>query len=1194
MKGFFSLPLLLLGGFYFFFNSSNVAAQSHYFDQWFFGNHAGLDFRSGVVRAVGGGAIETEEGSATICDPNTGELLFYTDGITVWNRNHQVMLNGTGLFGHSSSTQSALIVPLPQNNNIYYIFTADTGPFGDPNLSGRGIRYSIVEMNRNGGLGEVTSKNTPLLPKATEKLVAVTDCSGKEFWIVAHHLGSNEFFAWNLTANGLNRNPVVSSVGSVHPNIPGQLFFIGNLKASPDGKYLFSIVQQNLAGELFRFNFRTGQVSGRVDSVVAWYGASFSANSKYLYVGQEKSIYRYTLGGGAISSTKTLIPWPSDVDPSEVNGLQLGPDKKIYISYIGSSVLNGQELVRIRDADQVNSAVEKVGITFDISLNLRNLAFPNCIDGVFGVGVSGGPGDLTTDFRASDTTICVGESIDFFDFSGGNPSDYFWTFEGGIPNTATGRFPTGIRYASPGTYQAILTTSLSCNINSDTLQIVVTPLPVVDAGSDQTLCLGSSLQLQGNVVGEGKYEWSPSDDLSCRDCLDPIATPRESKTYYLTAETDAGCKAVDSVKVVVTDRPEVKASPDTTICAGSSINLSATGANRYEWILDSGLSCTDCPSPTATPTATTTYIVRGIVTDECEGYDTVVVTVLDPLKITATVGAAICPGESILLDVDVSNLPEEFLRFEWSSSETLDNPNLRRPTATPVGSTTYQVRVTDTRTGCAAIDSVQVTVNEPPIILSTRSFSLCPGESVQLSVEVANVPSDKLRYAWSSPETLDDFESPTPNATPLATTTYHVRVTDITTGCSAMDSVSVTLHAIPTAKAGEDGAICLGKSYLLGEGDVEENLRYEWFPTATLDNPESHQPVATPEVTTTYILHVVDTETNCESFDSVTVEVVSLPVADAGGDMAICVGNIVRLGSARGDVAGLLYEWSPATALDDPFSSSPLASPEQSTTYYLRVSDPITGCEAFDTVEIKILENLPVRAWIRRDYHARNGEAFPLSVSVEDIPTGSGITTLEFELTFNQFVMQVNPASIENLLSETLLEGWGVRVDSIAPGYIRVTLQSPNGQELNGSGTLLQFAGRMYLGTALGTELDFRLTSESQCVTLLPEPGYARLDTICGLNFRLIEVNAAKFAPPRAIPNPSGSQVKIELGLGLEGPARLEVFDAAGNRVGVLIDETLPAGEYGVDWDASGVGSGVYWLRLSSGETVLTGQVVVE
>ena len=128
---------------------------------WYFGEGAGLDFNSGAPVPLTDGALVTQEGGASIADA-TGNLLFYTDGSTIWNRNHAQMPNGTRLRGHASSTQSAIIVPSPGDPNIYYVFTVFVQ--GNPG----GLRYNIVDMTLDGGLGDITTKDVPLENRVLE------------------------------------------------------------------------------------------------------------------------------------------------------------------------------------------------------------------------------------------------------------------------------------------------------------------------------------------------------------------------------------------------------------------------------------------------------------------------------------------------------------------------------------------------------------------------------------------------------------------------------------------------------------------------------------------------------------------------------------------------------------------------------------------------------------------------------------------------------------------------------------------------------------------------------------------------------------------------------------------------------------------------------------------------------------------
>ena len=146
---------------------ANVCSAQLQNTNWVFGYGARVDF-SGPVPVTGSAPISSNEATAIVSDPATGELLFYTDGRRVWNANDQVMPNGDGLLGgvFNSCTQGALIVPFPCDDERYYLFTLDeleVDP-ADP-VADDGLRYSVVDMTLDGGLGDVetSTMNTPYL-----------------------------------------------------------------------------------------------------------------------------------------------------------------------------------------------------------------------------------------------------------------------------------------------------------------------------------------------------------------------------------------------------------------------------------------------------------------------------------------------------------------------------------------------------------------------------------------------------------------------------------------------------------------------------------------------------------------------------------------------------------------------------------------------------------------------------------------------------------------------------------------------------------------------------------------------------------------------------------------------------------------------------------------------------------------------
>jgi hypothetical protein len=323
---------------------------------WYFGDHAGLNFNSGSPVVLTNGQIGLypnpsphSEGTSVISD-SSGNLLFYTDGSTIWNKNHSIMSNGDNLLGHPSSTQSALIIPQPQSKRNFYVFTTDAFTNGLTN----GLRYSIVDMCINNGLGHVIDekKNILLLDTVSEKLTATKHTNGVDYWIVTHKYFSDAFYAYLLTANGIE-DTIISHVGSIHQNVwlPSNTnAAIGQMKISPNGtKIALCFSNTNPAKtELFSFNNTTGVVSNLISLTSSGneYGLSFSPNSSKLYfsTGGNGTIYQYNLlqGNGnpdSILASKQNIAQIGNGLCCIVDALQLGPDGKIYIAREGKTFL---------------------------------------------------------------------------------------------------------------------------------------------------------------------------------------------------------------------------------------------------------------------------------------------------------------------------------------------------------------------------------------------------------------------------------------------------------------------------------------------------------------------------------------------------------------------------------------------------------------------------------------------------------------------------------------------------------------------------------------------------------------------------------------------------------------------------------------------------------------------------------------
>lgn len=302
-------------------------------NQWRFGYAGAINFNTTPPSNVTGCLIGTPEGSASIADRNTGALLFYTDGITVFDANNQVMPNGLGLLGGTaqlqSSTTAAVIIPKPFSPGIYYLVTIDE------QSSGNGIRYSVIDMALNGGLGDVISgqKNTFLYPTTSEKLHVVPTADGCGYWLLTHDNPGNTFAAFKVTQNGFETTPVLSTLGGTQGNGAGHMKINRKFNKIALGNFFDATI------ELFDFD----QVTGVVSNPVIWnfnfqnsliYGVEFSPDGSKLYVSNLERIVQYDLNQPApnfiaASAFEVSIGAGASYVPAT---LQLGPDDKIYIA----------------------------------------------------------------------------------------------------------------------------------------------------------------------------------------------------------------------------------------------------------------------------------------------------------------------------------------------------------------------------------------------------------------------------------------------------------------------------------------------------------------------------------------------------------------------------------------------------------------------------------------------------------------------------------------------------------------------------------------------------------------------------------------------------------------------------------------------------------------------------------------------
>jgi gliding motility-associated-like protein len=465
---------------------------------WYFGYGAGLDFNSGSPVALTNGKLFTNEGCASISD-KYGNLLFYTDGSIVYDKSHQIMSNGTGLLGHRSSTQSAIIVPKPKDPNLYYIFTVDEpnpvnvdgNPTNDESPPNSGLNYSIVDLRLNNGLGDIVSseKNIPLITydvnnvedvkfKCSEKITAVQHSDGLSFWVVTHF--RNTFYSFKVSTNGVDQTPIKTITSQDIPLGGYNSNAIGYLKASPNGK---KIAIANMAtktsndlnangnikrntGNVYLYNFDTdtGIVSNEIllyDKIDP-YGIEFSAKSAKLYMTYNKY--------DAIGASKGSVLIQYDLKADILNSMQI-INSSNYVA--GALQLAIDEKIYRSGYSLIDNSIQKISVINNPEANGINCNFiQNKIDLKTGTSQLGLPPFITSLFLYTfDYEFnCLGQSTHFFINSTETIDTVLWNFGDGSTSNDKDAYHT---YATAGDYKVTLIKTVNGE-NRESLEKTIT------------------------------------------------------------------------------------------------------------------------------------------------------------------------------------------------------------------------------------------------------------------------------------------------------------------------------------------------------------------------------------------------------------------------------------------------------------------------------------------------------------------------------------------------------------------------------------------------------------------------------------------------------------------------------------------------------------------------------------------------
>ncbi len=973
--------------------STALFAQQSLNQTWYFGKFGGIRFTNAVPSPITG-KLDTWEGCAVYSDPNTGNVLLYSEGKKLYLPDGSIVPGGDSLKSGISSTQCCIFIPDPANSKRVYLFTA-------PDLTGQGTTHSKSYYTH------ISLENTPsillsnveLQDNMSEKLAGTQHCADNSYWAIFHHKSQSRIVAYKITSSGVS-SPVYSNYSNLY-----NYYTVGAMKVSPDGSKLVVLSEADgtnylQAIILFDFNLQSGQATNpkfiAKNKCYGNYGAAFSPDSKKLFTtgtldkpqSSESALFQFDLSSNdEISIAASMYTLP--LGTRKLFGMQLGPDGKIYVVADRPSqmdVINKPNKYG-KDAEYTLNVLNQSGRTvlglptqIEYGLGLSIDSVLACPSSGIRIGAPSLPGYsyawspsnglsnpsianpiakpntpttytlfITNPFGCQTkqtihvgllppvnlqyevpSSICKGGKVQL---KATGATTYKWFPAYGLSSTTIAN-----PIASPdSTTQYYLIASNGVCTDTVPIRVDVVPFPVADAGKDKTTCPGGSIEIGVNPKNGYTYLWSPEQYVTNKYLSKTIANPPGPNfRYILKVTSEYGCVAYDTVIVNTENNLTAVTSPDTTICRGDRVQLRASGGSAFRWFMGPNISDTNSSTPFVQPDNNTTY---GVIVSSGQCIDTafIRVNVIQGFVANAGLDKSTCPNEPL----QIGTSPDNGARYSWMPNTFLDNSQSAMPICTPTSSIQYVLTVTSTA-GCVSYDTVNITVADELKISLVDDTATCPGTPITLK------PKGAQTYRWSPGNGIDDINSSEPTFTPSTTTTYYVEAKN--GNCKGYDSVTIRVLPLPKVDAGTDISICPGDTAYLNSSGA---TTYVWTEKNTGFISKQSNIQVSPNKTTMYF--VEGTNGGCTVLDSVLVTVKSTPKISVTGDTTICLGNDCILSAQGADT----YEWLDHPSIISKNGNTLIAKPLLNTYYFYRGSKD--GCySSTDSILITVNASLPL------------------------------------------------------------------------------------------------------------------------------------------------------------------------------------------------------------------------------------------
>jgi gliding motility-associated-like protein len=818
--------------------------------KWYFGAGAGLDFNTNPPTILNNGSLYNMYGCASISD-TFGNLLFYTDGETVWNKSHSVMSNGAGLNAGLFASQSSIIIQQPGNSSIYYLFTPGN-EFG--------VRYSTIDMSQDSGMGAVTVQNTPVSSSwYPQKICATRHCNGTDVWVLVRDGGWDggginnpiNFQAFLVTSTGVNTTPVISPANNWNTSGGWYSPDVGCMKISANGKKL-GLAIYNIWGsdknnvptfELYDFDASTGVVSNSLalnstnQLNNAGYGCEFSLDGSKFYGSSPYTsedvnnpnignigILQWDLCAGSnndiFASQYTVA---ANLDPNDLFGsMQLAADGKIYIAKKNQTVLDV-----INFPDLAGAASNYVTGGQSISPNTCGEGLPNFMSSYF---LPLAPPRVVPPFNynANYTTSCLTASFNAqalavpCSASGYSVSNISWLFgdtASGAANTSALYNPSHT-YPRPDTYTVQLIYNYVCG--SDTLiQPIVIGGPSLTVVASEVSCaqLGTATVSANGGIGAYSFTWNPGAQTS------PFATGLSPGTYSITLfDNGNGCTIAETVTIVSSVSFSGVISSTSVNCNGgssgsASITLSngSSAASNYFWT-NGTTAITNSIATNLTAGVYTVTVIDGLTS--CSFTQSFFISQPPPLNVNvASATSTVCIG-GIASFTATSSGGTPGYTYNWMGSSLT---NTHAVTLNLEGAYVYSVNSIDAN-NCSITQTVSVWVPKAASLIAKPQ--VCLNASINLQGFGADV------YEWTGP---NNFSAKSRNVNFNASNIAYAGVYTLTAtdafGCITKTTTAIVINDLPRAiivSSGANGCVPYCANYSLKNISNSTITNYSW------------------------------------------------------------------------------------------------------------------------------------------------------------------------------------------------------------------------------------------------------------------------------------------------------------------------------------------------------------------------------